>query len=347
MKRKKFPWANTPFKDNRLPIKSFLILIITLSYPTLHAQVNRDIKSNSLGMQLGVSVRCLIEFGFGKDATKPVLFHLGINSGVSSNFAVSEVHPSLNVEVQLYNGGIGSRRPGDTTNRKPKLTLDCIVALTVTTGLKNLFIEGKEQIAADRNIPLYYFADFSYPSLQNPYNSSLSFGTNLVFTNDPKKEKQRLGFINIHVDRFQISYYNDGAWGPTELGDGADRYFTGGGVISYHGKSYTELNLVEVSFHKFTGYTQNAFELSNKLDLSFVSYRQPEQKYYNKSLWTVNLANPVKGYGINLCQYNNVSNDAQHLIHWSVFNAYHTSPYEDFIAISGQYYYGQSNIGLR
>jgi hypothetical protein len=105
--------------------------------------------------------------------------------------------------------------------------------------------------------------------------------------------------------------------------------------------------LIEVSFHKFTGYTNNAFELSNKLDLSFVTYRQPEQKYYNKSLWTINLANPVKGYGVNLRQYNNVKNDAQHWIHWSIINAYHISPYDDFLAVSGRYYYSQSTIGLR
>ena len=213
--------------------------------------------------------------------------------------------------------------------------------------MKNLFVEGKEQITADRNIPLYYFANFSYPSLQNPYNSSLSLGTNLIFTNDKKKQKQRVGFLNIHIDRFQVSYYNDGAWGPLPVADAFDRYHTGGGLISYHGKSYTELNLIEVAFHKFTGYTQNAFELSNKLDLSFVSYRQPEQKYYNKSLWTVNLANPVKGYGINLRQYNDIKTDAQHRIHWSIINAYHMSPYEDYIAISGQYYYGQTKIGVR
>lgn len=333
--------------QHRQSVKFLTVSILIIYSHTLYGQIERHVNSNSAGLQYGVSVRCLIEFGFGKAATQPVLFHLGITSGVGSNLGISEVHPCINVELQLYNGGIGSRRPGDTISTKPKLTLDCIVGFTLTTGLKNLFVEGKEQLTFDRNIPLYYFANFSYPSLQNPYNSSLSLGTNLVFTNDHNKSKQRVGFVNIHVDRFQLSYYNDGAWGPTKLGDGFDRNYTGGGVISYHGKSYTELNLIEVAFHKFTGYTQNAFELSNKLDLSYVSYRRPEQKYYNKSLWTINLANPVKGYGINVRQYNNVKNDAQHLIHWSIINAYHMSPYDDYLSVGGQYYYGQTEIGLR
>ena len=116
-------------------------------------------------------------------------------------------------------------------------------------------------------------------------------------TTDKFKTDQRVGFFNLHLNHIQVSYFNDGGtpFDETKLGDSKDRYYTGGAVFSYHGKPYTALNLVELSFYKFTGYTKNAFEVSNKLDLAYVNYNRKEEKYYNKSLWTLNISNPNQG----------------------------------------------------
>jgi hypothetical protein len=174
-------------------------------------------------------------------------------------------------------------------------------------------------------------------------------GTNFIFTSDRNKKFQRTGFLNFHFNRFQISYSNDGGVPLSDiyLGDRKDRYYTGSALLSYHGKPFTAVNLIELSYHKFTGYTQNSFEASNQFDFAFVNYKKKEQRFYNKSMFTLNLANPVKGYGLNVKLYNKTKWDVQHLIHWSIFNSYHIVPYKEHLSISGTYYLSQTKVGLK
>ena len=236
-------------------------------------------------------------------------------------------------------------------HKEPGLTFDFISAFTLTAGFTNHFstdlIDPLKE--GEYNVPLYYFGDFTFPALQNPYRYSFSVGTNIIFTTDRNKTAQRVGFFNVHLNHVQISYYNDGGtpFDDSYLGDGKDRYYTGGALFSYHGKPYTAINLIELSFHKFTGYTKNAFEVSNKLDLAYVNYKNKEEKYYNKSMWTLNISNPAKGFGINIHRYNYTKWDVQHLIHFSIFNSYHLVPYDDYFSVSGIYYHTNTNIGLK
>lgn len=230
------------------------------------------------------------------------------------------------------------------------LTLDAIVALTLTAGhLHSNFSDVNSVI--NRQNPLRYFADFAIPSLQNPYNYSISLGTNLVITSDGGRAFQRLGFLNLNHSGLQLSYYNDGT--PFQhffLGDGKDRYYTGGGVLSYNNgngtyeqfKSYS----FEVSYHKFSGYNQNSFELSNSLNASNVDYKNTDQRYYNKSLWKFNaFSNDVyNGFGLALSAYNSVRFDGQHLIHWLIDNSFHIVPYNTSFTIEPSYYIKSTNF---
>jgi len=164
------------------------------------------------------------------------------------------------------------RRP---SYKKPFVTVDFITAFTLTSGFNNYFTS--EHLADTVNwhlMPLYYFADFVNPALENPYNYSLSLGTNVIASTDKNKTVQRIGFLNIHLESLQFSYYNDGGspFDELYLGDSKDRYYTGGAMLSYSGLQKDFVNHIELSFHKFTGYTKNAFEVSNKLDLTYVNY---------------------------------------------------------------------------
>lgn len=249
----------------------------------------------------------------------------------------------------MYNGGLGSKKRNG--NKKPGITMDLINAFTLTTGVNNYLTSDSivPIIKTNRNVPLYYFSNFTSPALQNPYDYSVSVGTNFIVSTDRLKSDQRVGFINIHLHRLQVSYYNDGGspFDESFLGDSKDRYYTGGTLFSYQGNARSDINFVELAFNKFTGYTKNAFEVSNKLDLAFVNYNNTEQKYYNKSVWSLTIANPEKGFGVNINRYNHTNWDVQHLIHFSIYNSYHLVPYDDYYSVSAVYYHNYTNIGLR
>jgi hypothetical protein len=320
--------------------------IITLA-PTLfiYAQSKRIYSANELGFQYGFSLKGIVEFPLSKG--EPAFFRLCSDLGLGSNVLARGLYFSINTELQLYNGGLGNNaRKG---HRDPKYTFDIISAFSLTTGFNNYLNKDSLPAINSRNIPLYYFSNFTYPALQNPYNYSLTAGTNFIFTLDKHKAPQRVGFLNIHVNRLQLSYYNDGGapFDRTYLGDGKDRFYSGGALLSFHGKNSGFLNLVELSFSKFTGYTKDAFEVSNKLDLAFVNYNNREQNYYNKSLWSLNVSNPERGFGIYFNRYNYTPWDMQHLIHFSIYNSYHLVPYKDYFSVGGSYLHNYNNIGLR
>lgn len=309
------------------------------------AQSKLNVQNSNIGLQYGASVKAQIEFSTVKK-TQPVHFRLALAGGIGSTFIDNNIYPTVNGELQLYNNGLGSSKPGKI---KPCINLDFVTAFTITAGVKDFLQQNRRQLFLNRNTPLYYFADFSLPALQNPFAYSFSIGTNFIFNTDKQKKFQRTGFVNVHADRFQISYSNDGGvpFSNIYLGDRKDRYYTGSVLFSYHGKPYTALNLVELSYHKFTGYTQNSFEASNQFDFAYVNYKKEAQRFYNKSMFTLNVANPVKGYGLNFKLYNKTDWDVQHLIHWSIFNAYHIVPYKEHFSVSGAYYFNKTNAGLK
>lgn len=313
---------------------------------TARAQSRRVYSPNELSFQYGFSIKGSLEFSLNKSFQKPV-FRLCADFGLGSNLLTRALYFSINGELQLYNGGLGSKRR--EANKKPGLTLDLINAFTLTTGLNNYFTSDSVPVIGKRNSPLYYFSNFCDPALQNPYDYSISLGTNFIVSSDEFRTSQRVGFLNLHLKSMQVSYFNDGGapFDETYLGDSKDRFYTGGALISYHGNPNKDINLVELSFKKFTGYAKNAFEVSNKLDLAFVNYNKAEEKYYNKSLWSLNVSNPEKGWGVNINRYNYTDWDVQHLIHFSIYNSYHLVPYDDYFSISGTYYHNYTNIGLR
>ena len=302
---------------------------------------NTEVRSSTLGLQSGYSLNARVELG-----KYPVL-HISANGGIGSVFLSDAIYPTLNAEVLMYTGGFGTRKPNIKKSNRP--TVDIIVAMTITAGTSNQFQLGNETLIEDRNIPLYYFANYSYPSLINPFENSLSVGTNLIWSTDEGRSFQRVGFLNLHAARFQASYYNDG--GPPMsslgLGDKRDRYYTGGGVISYHGPKHTAINLIEATYHKFTGYSKNSYEVAGHLQQAFVSYKDTTQKFYNRSLWSLNVANPSQHWGLNIREYNRTSWDMQHRIHWGGYSPFHLVSHPRTISVSAQGYFSQVNVGLR
>lgn len=333
-----------------------LVFIILFVAPSSVAQLKVTTNDNKLRTQIGVSLKSTIELGFlyvkqqTNASRKPnPIIHLAADAGVGSQFAVPWLYPSFNLELQLYNGGHGSRRNNDDL-KKPVWNIDLVAAFTMTGGVRNNLMPSRFQQLQKRQVPLYYFSNFVYPALNNPYDWSLSLGTDLIFPlTDKKKKKQRVGFINGHFYPVQISYYNDGGVPVSDiyLGDRRDRFYTGNFMLSYHGKRNTALELVEVSYFKFTGYTKNAFELSNQLYLNTMNYHDTAQQSYNKSIWKLHAASLSKGIGFSITNYDNVRADVQHWIHWSLNNAYHVAPNKPHWSVSASYYYDHIKTGLQ
>lgn len=297
-------------------------------------------------VQYGATLKAKIEFSPNSKNEPFINFKLSSNVGVASSWLSEEIYPSLNCEFQFYNGGLGSR--SEPLNRYA--TFDAIVGFTITAGnLDDSY--RRETMSVSRNIPLRYFADFAVPSLQNPYNYSVSLGTNLIWSSDGARAFQRVGFLNLNAIGVQLSYYNDGT--PFQLfllGDGKDRYYTGGGVLSYNNgygditqlKSYS----IEISYHKFTGFNLSSFELANSLSASNVDYKEEYQQKFNKSLWRFNfLSNDDKqGVGAAFSFYNSNKFDAQHSIHWIVNNSFHIVPYDFYYSVEPSYYLKSANF---
>lgn len=245
----------------------------------------------------------------------------------------------------FYGGGIGSKRPGV---KKPAIDAEATISYTLTTGIQNRMKMNHWLRPGIRNYPLYYFNTFTAQPLQNPYNWSLSIGGNLIFFLSRKTDRfQQVGFLNGHFDRFQVNYINDGPPFFPPFGDRFDRLHTGGGYITFHGDDAWAINLVELGFNKFTGYSRNAYELSNRIGAGYIYYKDTSQQYYNKSRIYLNVANTSKKIGMSVNFYNYSRLDVQHKIHLSSFYPLHVVPYKGHTGIGGVYYYNQGKIGLQ
>lgn len=321
-----------------------ILILLLMSAGIATAQQDYLKVTGGTGFQYGFSAKCRIDFDLKK---KWLFYRIGLNGGLGLALPGSFLYPSYNLELQIYNNGLGSLARSPV--RKRQLTVDMVNAVTLTGGIKNWHTAAREAAIPDRNIPLYYFSDFARPALQNPYQYSISLGTNFILSTDKGRPVQRLGFFNFHAGRFQVSYLNDGAFPFSNLGlaDGEDRFYTGGVLISYHIKPNKLVDQVFLSYHKFTGYTKNAFELSNELDLATVNYADRNQHYYNKGSWTLGMGNLARSWTLRTVFWDNTHLDLQHIIHYRRFDSYHLSPYPQRISLSGEYGYQRTFIHVK
>lgn len=281
--------------------------------------------------QLGTSIKLVIQLnnnfissGLDKKMAiyEPnIAFRLSGNVGIGKSWISKNLYPTINGEIQIYNSGFGS----NNKLNKRKIVVDGVLAFTVNSGFE---IHKNFQDAS----MLRYFSDFAYPSLKNPYQYSFALGTNLVFTSDKNRSFQRLGFLNLNILNAQLSYYNDGTpFQKILLGDGKDRYYTGGGTLSYDYSQKDMIGNLEISYHKFSGYNKSAFELSSAIGESQVNYGEESlQRFYNKSIIRGNLSFYKDNYGLGMTitENNSSKRDGQSYIHLVISgDSFHFVPY--------------------
>ena len=294
-------------------------------------------------VQYGYGVKASISFPAGGE--EKIHIRATLSGGIGAFVGNNWLYPSLNADLMFYHGGFGSSRPGIKRNW---LDADFVIAYTATAGWKNRMNEVSAVRVGERNYPLYYFSTWSQPSLQNPYNYSASLGGNIIFllTKGRTAIRQLVGFSNIHVDRFQVNYYNDGPFFFPPIADMFDRYYTGGGFVSFHGNDKAVVNLVELGYHKFTGYSPSSYEVSNRFGNSYVLYKDKNQHYYNKSTWQFTIANTTvahAGITLNLLNFDQI--DVQHTIHTKEFYSFHLVPYKSSWNVAPVGYYNLVHVG--
>ncbi|TWV95122.1 hypothetical protein [Chitinophaga pinensis] len=313
----------------------FILTPILLLYSTLlAAQFHETTRNSHSDFQFGVSAKATLEL-----KRKEPHLRLAISSGIGHPLRNYSFYPALNVEWQLYYGGFGTM---SGSQKKDKYTgSEIIGSLMLTTG------SGYRRQPS--YAPLYYLTDMAQPSLLNPYhNFSFSIARNVVIPLDGKA-LQVVGYLNVHYRYFQLGYYNDGGGlQKVLLGDGEDRYYTGGGFIAVTLPRSNVINTFTASYHKYTGFSANAFDISNEMNIGNVYYKNPEEQYYNRSFW--NFSAGSTKYGLSaFCQLNNpmYRADFQNIIHYIGNYGYHQIPYPRYKSFGLTYFYSQHQISVK
>lgn len=261
------------------------------------------------GLQYGFAGKVNLEFNLKNNPSYKISLVSGIGYNIKNTF-----FPTLHTGIILFNRGV----VGSNLQLNP---FD--IQKHFFGGLMGTIKLDKKKIDINnRHVPLYHFLDFSANPIQNPYRSSISYGA--IWVNLRKKINQRIGFFNVNVmERGQISYFNDGGPVLKIAGDKHDRYYTGGLMLSYHANYNQDINLIELSYIKFTGYTKHAFDIGDKLQIDFLTYADKEQFSYNTQRWKLSVSNINDGFGANFSIYDFNRLDLQDFLHFNTNVPYH------------------------
>lgn len=314
----------------------FIVLLVSFLSSQNKAHCQNDFSFNNDDFTFGVGVKLNIEFSY---KYRPD-FKLGITGGIGYNTSIGDdygVTPTLHAGLLFFNG----RSIGANLSHQ-RYTIQSHAFLNATTVFQ---LDKLDFNLLERPNPLYHFAEFTANPLLNPYKSSLSYGVNFILVDEWKK-LQRVGFLNFNVaGRFQLSYYNDG--GPINgwAGDNQDRYYTGGIVFSYHGYIEDAVNIIELSYHKYTGYQKYAFDVSEHLQIDFLNYFDTNQFKYNQQRWRLNVSNIDKGFGGSISLYNANALDFQDFLHFWTNVPYHPDYFTGYRwMFGGRYEYNNINL---
>lgn len=243
--------------------------------------------------------------------------------------------PTLHGGFILFSKGTFGGSASDPNN-KVRVHSFCNIITTFGGGNRNI---------KNRNLPLYHFSDFVANPLQNPYdNFSLSFGK--IWISLQEKNKQRVGFFNANIGGvFQASYYNEGGPVLSLLGDQSDRYYTGGLIFSCHtnniksdNKHDSDIETIELSYHKFTSFTPHAFHIQNRLQLDWLKYEKNEIGF-NQGRWRLTTTTKDK-IEVSISIYEFL--DLQDGIHFRRSNPFHPDFYKKIrYTISGGGYFSK------
>jgi len=151
-------------------------------------------------------------FGGGKS-------YMSGTAGIGVSKRMDFVQPGVNMAVNFYNGGIGTRTDSNMMH------YDTVLTGKLTAGGGN-----------GNPMTIYPLHIDSGSGLEDRYRYSATVGTNLILNNSGRN--QQVGFIQLRAGDFSFQTYNDfGGFKKIGISDGYDRWWTGGGNFTFGAKN--------------------------------------------------------------------------------------------------------------
>ncbi len=278
-------------------MKKIVLLLLLLYLHKTSAQVRNSYYSVSVGVQITLNYKLGI-YTFQQNFPG-IKAYLGFNS--SNDLEISpKLKGSFNfgTSIGIYNKSLGNSMNLDFQDNQVDWTNNFSLGL----------LWGKETPTR----LLQTIHNISFYNLQHRSKYAAFLGVNFIMNST--KRNQTVGNLSLTFDKFSMTYYNDG--GPIlsclGLGDGYDRYWTGGLMLYWHDNHlrnndsvHTSFNKMEFSFDQFTGYKPQMFELLSILGADIQDYDiygRTEMKDSTKVLYTLN-SDRKQGFDFNASQY--------------------------------------------
>ncbi len=313
----------------KVPIAALLFLTsaFALSQDDIRLRdINQTLNNNRenlLGHRkfvFGISAALTVEFGKANTSQ----YRLSLNSGIAKvvtffndnnkyGFApYPSLMPALQSELIFMRGGLGTSQ---ALGFRGKINIELRNQFTLTLG-KSSMRDSSYQFRANGR-PIAIFCAHSNSAIVDPYDMSVTIGS--VFINRVKSQiKQQVGGLTVGVGPWFANYSNEGPIFRSFLfpmGDGYDRWWTGGGRIAYYNLGHHfPINKVDIQYDKFTGWQPNCYETARRLGMKVTPYIDPNEALYNQSRYLIAVTfnkNFTAGLGI----YDARMLDFQNMIH--------------------------------
>lgn len=268
----------------------------------------------------GASIAVTVEFGKANTSQ----YRFSLNGGVSKVVSVfsnknkygfppyPSLMPALQTELIFFRGGLGTSQ---ALGNRGRINLEMRNQFSLTLG-KSSLRDSTFQFRANGR-PLAIFMGNSNSVLVDPYDVSVTIGS--VFINRIRSEvKQQVGGLTLGVHPISINYSNEGPIFRSFLfpmGDGYDRWWTGGGRIAYFNLGHKSgIHKIDFQYDKFTGWQPNCYETARRLGMKVTPYIDANQALFNQSRYLIAVTinnNFTAGLGI----YDARMVDFQNMIH--------------------------------